>query len=103
MLLSRWDENPALVKPAPVWLISRHNESLEEEAFPIQYNKWNVVQVHMEQNLQTIQSLESVDPASSTAGAFLRRASGKQMLPSKHKSCKFNQLVDKETFCREFE
>jgi hypothetical protein len=52
----------------------------------------------MEGNLHTIQSLESVDPASSTAGAFLRRANGKQMLPSKHDSCNFNQFVDDENF-----
>jgi hypothetical protein len=71
------------MKAAPVWPTSHHNESLQQQAIPIQNNEWSVLKLHVERNLQIIQSLESAEPDSSAAFAFLRRAKWKQMLPSK--------------------
>jgi hypothetical protein len=74
------------MKAAPVWPTSHHNESLQQQAIPIQNNEWSVLKLHVKRNLQIIQSLESFEPDSSAARAFLRRANWKQMLPSKNDS-----------------
>jgi hypothetical protein len=87
VLFSRWDEYPALVEPCAVWLTSHHHESLEKDSLPIQNNEWCMLQLNIEGNLQIIQSLESVEPDSSTAGAVFRQANEKHMLPSKSNSC----------------
>jgi hypothetical protein len=64
VLLSRREEHPALVEPAPVRLIAHRDKSLQEEVIPIQSDTWCILQLHMEGNLQIIQSLESVAPDS---------------------------------------
>jgi hypothetical protein len=69
VLLSRWDEHPTLMKAAPVWPTSHHNESLQQQAIPIQNNEWSVLKLHVKRNLQIIQSLESFEPDSSAARA----------------------------------
>jgi hypothetical protein len=52
----------------------------------------------MEGNLQIIQSLESVEPDSSTAGAVFRQANAKQMLTQQEQFVILNQRAGKESF-----